>query len=235
VLTAQQAVGARFGQYALVQPRRRTATVVVVEPASAVAVLAVSRHRRSLTKVLGLFISGGLVVTGCTSGSAGTPAVPDGWTSDDAGPISIAVPRGFTVVDPAELKDLGPLAEGYRDAVFVARRGETASPPVDLIAVKESPLMGLSAETADSFSQQLGRLSHAPVETAEVRLRAGSGWRFATTVRVPLPDVDHPVVNAVVQWFIEVDGTHLNLTASRLGDGDQVPEADQIAETARAD
>jgi hypothetical protein len=130
---------------------------------------------------------------------------------------------------------LGPLAEGYRDAVFVARRGETASPPVDQIAVNEFPLRSLSAEFADSFSQQLGRLSGTPVETAEVRLPAGSGWRFAATVRVPLPDVDHPVVNAVVQWFIEVDGTHLNLTASRLGDGDQVPEADQIAETARAD
>lgn len=174
-------------------------------------------------------------MSGCTSGSGGTPAVPEGWTSGAAGPISVAVPRGSSIVDPAQLEGLGPAWGVHRDAVFVARRGETASPPVDLVVVKEINMRALSADFADSFAAQLGWLSDTPVAVAEVGLPAGSAWRFAATVWVPLPDVDHLAVNAVVHWFLEVDGTRLNLMVSRLGDGDQVPEADQIAETAQTD
>jgi hypothetical protein len=147
----------------------------------------------------------------------------------------LAVPPGFTFVDPAQLEDLGPAGEVQQDAVLVARRGETASPPVDLVVVKEIDRWGLSAEYADSFAKALQRLSDTPVEMAEVRLPVGSARRFAATVPVPMPDVDHPAVHAVVHWWIDVDGPRLNLMVSRLGDGDEVPEGDQIAETAWTD
>jgi hypothetical protein len=156
-------------------------------------------------------------VAGCTFGSGEIPEWPGGWDAASAGPISLAMPPGFVIVDPAGLQDLGPVGEGFGDAVFLARRGGISSPPVDLVVVKSLGWGVDSAEAADGFAEQLQRLSEAPVEVAEVDLPAGHAWRIAAAVPVPLPDVDHPGVNAVVHWFLDADGVPVYLTVSRLG------------------